>query len=155
MCYTETVSMKPGTYIPRIGNYAYTVKRSSAGFGLFADEPIPKGKFIIEYYGPIMTPDEADEKKGKYLFEISSRRVADGTPRYNTARYINHSCRPNCRTDIVRGKIYIYARRNIKPGEELAYDYGKEYFNDFIKPHGCRCVKCTENGAGKKNRGAV
>ena len=145
--------MKTRAYIPREGKYAYTVRRSDAGLGLFAAESIPKGKFIIEYHGPIMTPDEADDRKGKYLFEISGRRVVDGSPRYNIARYINHSCRPNCRTDIVRGKIYVYARRNIKPGEELAYDYGKEYFNDFIKPHGCRCVKCMETIA-KKN-GAV
>ncbi len=127
---------------PRVGKYTYTVGKSSAGFGLFAGENIKRGDFVIEYYGPILTPEEADTKKGKYLFEVNSRKVVDGTPRYNMARYINHSCRPNCETDIVRGKIYIYARRNIKDGEELSYDYGKEYFNDFIKPYGCKCPKC-------------
>ena len=60
----------------------------------------------------------------------------------NKARYLNHSCRPNCETDIVKGKVYIYAKRNIKSGEELTYDYGKEYVDDFIKPYGCKCLKC-------------
>ena len=45
----------------------------------------------------------------------------------------------------VRGKVYVYAKRNIKEGEELVYNYGKEYFNDFIKPHGCKCLKCASS----------
>ena len=147
--YTETVmttkkkTSRKSPHQPRAGKYAYTVKRSSTGLGLFALEDIPKGDFIIEYYGPVLTPKEADDKQGKYLFEVNSRKVIDGTPRYNTARYINHSCLPNCEVDIIRGKVYIYAKRRIRAGEEFAYDYGKEYFEDFIKPHGCRCVKCA------------
>lgn len=130
------------SYTPRQSGYRLVVRRSSAGLGLFTLDLIKKGDFIIEYHGPVLTQKEADEKKGKYLFEVSRKKIVNGTPRYNTARYINHSCRSNCETDIVRGKIYIYARRVIKPGEELAYDYGKEYFDDFIRPHGCCCVKC-------------
>lgn len=118
------------------------VQRSSAGLGLFTEDSIERGKFVIEYYGVLLTRAEADEKGGKYLFEINSRRVIDGSPRQNIARYINHSCRPNCETDIVKGKVYIYAKRNIKEDEELTYDYGKEYFDDFIKPYGCKCLKC-------------
>ncbi len=130
------------SHSPRIGKYACAVKRSSTGLGLFAQEDIPKGKFIVEYYGPVLTPKEADDKQGKYLFEVSSRRVVDGTLRCNTARYINHSCAPNCKVDIVKGKIYVYAKRRIRSGEEFAYNYGKEYFDDFIRPHGCQCIKC-------------
>ena len=134
--------------LPKHRPTAYTliVKRSSAGLGLFSKELIERGTFIIEYFGTILTPDESDRKGGKYLFEISSRRVVDGSPRYNKARYINHSCKANCETDIVKGKVYIYAKRNIKQGEELTYDYGKEYFNDFIRPHGCRCIRCCPKG---------
>ena len=128
---------------PRKSRYVCMVKRSSAGLGLFSRDSVVKGDFIIEYYGTVLTTDEADQRKGKYLFEVSSTKVVDGSPRYNMARYINHSCRPNCETDIVRGRIYIYARRAIQAGEELSYDYGKEYFNDFIKPYGCRCPKCS------------
>ncbi len=128
----------------RVGKYCCKIKKSSAGLGLFAMEDIPKDKFIIEYFGKILSVDAADKKGGRYLFEINSKKVIDGTPRRNIARYINHSCRPNCETNIVKGKIYIYSRRKIKEGEELNYDYGREYFNDQIKPFGCRCLKCLK-----------
>lgn len=134
-------------YTVRKSGYALTVRRSSTGLGLFTEDPVKRGKFIIEYYGHVCTRNEADKKGGKYLFEINSRKIIDGSPRYNLARYFNHSCRPNCETSIVKGKVYIYAKRNIEAGEELTYDYGKEYFNDFIKPRGCRCVKCKTNSA--------
>lgn len=115
------------------------VKRSRSGLGLFTNVLIKKGQFIIEYFGPILTIAEADRKGGKYLFDISSRRTVDGSARRNIARYINHSCKPNCEVDIVRGRIFVFAKKNIKPGEELAYDYGSEYYDEFIKPYGCRC----------------
>lgn len=101
-----------------------------------------KGQFIIEYVGPILTEAEADKKGGKYLFEITKDKTINGTARSNRARYLNHSCRPNCEAKIKGDRVFISARRRILPGEELCYDYGKEYFNEFIKPHGCRCAKC-------------
>ena len=119
------------------------VKRSMAGLGLFAEEPIKKGDFIIEYIGPIISNAEADKIQGKYLFEISDRRVIDGRHRYNVARYINHSCAPNADPNVQRGKVNIYATKNIKPGEEITYNYGNEYFDFFLKKH-CRCPKCIE-----------
>lgn len=118
------------------------VKRSKAGLGLFTEEPIERDGYIIEYVGEMITSDEADRRGGKYLFDISSRRTIDGTPRYNTARYINHSCRPNCEVEIRNGRVFIFAKRKIKAGEELSYDYGDEYVDAYIKPHGCRCEKC-------------
>jgi len=120
----------------------FKVKRSSAGLGLFSGEAIKRGEFVIEYTGNMLSHEEANRKGGKYLFEISSRRTVDGTGRKNIARYINHSCRPNCEVDIKRGRILIYAIKKIKAGEELSYDYGKEYFDEYIKPHGCKCLKC-------------
>ena len=128
----------------RVSKWKYKVGKSSSGFGLFAEEDIPRDKFIIEYYGPILTTKEADEKLGKYLFEVSKKKVIDGSPRYNLARYINHGCRPNCETDVVRGHVYIYSKKKIKKGDELTYNYGKEYFNEFIKPYGCNCVHCKK-----------
>jgi uncharacterized protein len=124
------------------GDYKIKVKRSSAGLGLFAAEPIPKNKFIIEYFGRELGPGEEYTSKSKYLFEISAKKTIDGTTRANTARYINHSCRPNCEVEIKKGKVLIFSKRNIQAGEELAYDYGKEYWNEHIKPLGCKCVKC-------------
>ncbi len=120
------------------------VKKSHAGLGLFTEEPIEKGGFIIEYTGTILNEKQANEKGGKYLFETSSNRFIDGSGRKNTARYINHSCRPNCEIDIRRGHILVFAKRAIKAGEELGYDYEKEYFDEYIKPYGCKCIKCRE-----------
>lgn len=129
------------------GAYDLKVKRSSAGMGLFAGEAIPKGACVIEYTGRVLNGTEWEGVNSKYLFEVNSKRTIDGSPRWNTARYINHSCRPNCEPEISKGRVFIFAKRNIKPGEELAYNYGATYFNDFIKPYGCRCVKCKPPGA--------
>lgn len=118
------------------------VRKSATGLGLFTLEPIKKGEFIIEYVGKILTRRQADEKGGKYLFETSANRFIDGTDRKNTARYINHSCRPNCEIEIRRGHVLVFSKRTIEAGEELNYDYGEEYFNEHIKPYGCKCAKC-------------
>lgn len=115
------------------------VKRSSAGLGLFATRKYKKGERIIEYFGRTISNAEEYSSRSKYLFEVSKRKTIDGSTRLNIARYINHSCRPNCEPEIERGRIYIDAIKNIKPGEEFVYDYGEEYFNEHIKPFGCRC----------------
>ena len=126
------------------GHRQFVVRRTPTGLGLFAAERIPKGAFVIEYTGALMANDDADRKGGRYLFRVNSRWTIDGSGRENLSRYINHSCRPNC-IAYTRGlKVRIYALRAIQPGEELAYDYGKEYFNAYIKPKGCLCAKCRE-----------
>ncbi len=119
------------------------VGKSSAGLGLFAEEDIKKGQFIIEYTGEKITTAEAQKRGGKYLFEINSKWTLDGKDRKYTARYLNYSCDPNCEPRNVSGKIKIYAIKNILAGTELTYDYGEEYVNEFIKPFGCRCEKCS------------
>lgn len=123
------------------------VKRGISGLGLYTLDPIEKGGFVIEYIGEILNLREANERGGKYLFETSANRFIDGTTRKNIARYINHSCLPNCEVDIKAGRVLVFAKRGIKAGEELNYDYEEEYFNEHIKPHGCRCVKCTKKTA--------
>jgi len=130
----------------KIGIYTLKVKRAAkgSGLGLFAEEDILKGAYIIEYFGREISEKEEYTSKSLYLFEITKKKTIDGTIRENTARYINHSCRPNCEAEIKKGRVLIFAKRNIKKGEELAYDYGKEFFNDHIKPIGCKCVKCIE-----------
>ncbi|MBA3789347.1 SET domain-containing protein [Patescibacteria group bacterium] len=124
------------------GDFRLKVKRSSAGLGLYAEEAIPKGKCIIEYTGRVISKEEEYKSRSKYLFEINKDKTIDGTTRRNTARYINHSCRPNAEVEIRKGRVFILARRAIKEGEELSYDYGKEYIDEHIKPYGCRCIKC-------------
>lgn len=124
----------------------FAVKRSSAGLGLFARAPFKKGDFVVEYTGEIIPNEEADRRGTRYIFEISSRRSVDGSTRTNLARYMNHSCDPNCEAEIDGARIMIYALRDIEPGEELTYDYGEEYFDDFIKPVGCRCGARVHKG---------
>lgn len=120
------------------------VKRSRAGLGLFTESPIKKGAHVIEYTGPILSSEKADQKGGKYLFTIDKKHVIDGTTRKNLARYINHSCKPNCYAEVDEKarEVHIYAKRNIEAGEELSYNYGREYFDDHIKPFGCKCPAC-------------
>ncbi|MEJ0053916.1 MAG: SET domain-containing protein [bacterium] len=122
------------------------VRRSSAGLGLFALRPFKKGERIIEYVGRTLSEAETYTSRSKYLFEVNKRKTIDGKPRVNTAGYINHSCRPNCEPHTVRGHVFIESIRAIREGEELTYDYGKEYWDEHIKPHGCRCEKCDPTG---------
>ena len=125
------------------GRYKFAIRRTAHGLGLFTLEPIPKGKRIIEYTGPLVTDEEVDRRpNGKYFFGVNSKWTIDGTPRSNTARYINHSCRPNCEAIITGRRVWIWSKRAIKAGEELSYHYGKEYFEDLLEPKGCRCEKC-------------
>jgi SET domain-containing protein len=131
--------MKKGKFVP--GDFRLVARRSSAGIGLFTESEIPKGACIIEYVGRHIPDAETYTSRSKYLFEINSKVTIDGPPRINKAGYINHSCRPNAEPEIRKGHIYIMARRRILPGEELTYNYGKEYFDEHIRPKGCRCVK--------------
>jgi len=119
------------------------VKRGISGLGLFADEDIPKNEFIIEYTGEKISNKEADERGGKYLFELNSRWTLDGSSRANTARYINHSCRPNAESDVIKARVKFYAKRRIKKEEEITVDYGASYVDSYIKPYGCKCEKCN------------
>lgn len=124
------------------------VKRSYAGNGLFATQPFKKGERVIEYVGRTVSKEEETTSRSKYLFEVSRKRTIDGRPARNIAGYANHSCRPNCEVYIYGGRVFIRANKAIKAGEEITYDYGKEYFDEHIAPRGCRCPKCR----GKKGR---
>ncbi|HBP01381.1 MAG: SET domain-containing protein [Candidatus Moranbacteria bacterium GW2011_GWE1_49_15] len=127
-----------------MGKRKFKVKRSLAGLGLFAAENVSEGDFVIEYTGEKITHAQANERRGKYLFTLNSRYVIDGRGRKNLARYINHSCEPNCEVIIEGSEINVYAVRSVKPGEELTYDYGQEYFKEYIEPRGCRCAHCAK-----------
>jgi SET domain-containing protein len=130
---------KKNKYTP--GDFQLAVRRSRSGLGLFAVDTIPKGACIIEYVGKVLTNEEYERTNSRYLFDIGKKQVLDGSPRWNKARYINHSCVPNCETDVHKHRVYVLALRKIKPGEELAYDYGKEYFDEYIGEN-CTCPKC-------------
>ena len=99
------------------------------GKGVFAATLIPKGTRIIEYKGTRMTEEAADEKYGDdesphtFLFLLDDKTVIDANRRGNSARWINHSCDPNCETNEEDGRLFIDAIRDIRRGEELSYDY--------------------------------
>jgi len=121
------------------------VKKAKTGLGIFANKDIPKGECVLEYVGKIISEEDAVKSRSKYLFEINSKLTIDGTDRANRARYINHGCIPNCVVEKYRQRIFILTDKKIKVGEELTFDYGKEYFDEFIKPHGCKCVRCVKD----------
>lgn len=131
------ISKKKGKYEP--GDFNLKVKRSSAGLGLYTTSSIKKGDCVIEYVGPVVPESEWDTINSLYLFEVTKKLTINGAVRSNTARYINHSCKPNCEIEIRKERVFVMAKRNIKEGEELHYDYEREYFDDYIKPKGCKC----------------
>lgn len=122
--------------------YDLRPKRSKAGIGLYTFSPIKKGACIIEYVGKILTEKEEYNSNSLYLFEVTKKVTLDGRPKFNKAGYINHSCRPNAEVEIYKRRVYVMARRNIKVGEEITYDYGMEYWKEHVKPKGCKCEKC-------------
>lgn len=119
------------------------------GFGMFAVKPVKKGDFIMEYTGKKIPTEVADALGTKYLFEIDKEWTIDGSLRSNTARYINHACKPNCEVDIRDGRLMLYAIRPIEPEDELSFDYGKEYFDEFITKEHCGCETCVKRRAKK------
>lgn len=139
------IVMKKGRFTPH--RFKLRVRASATGRGLFADEAIPKGACIIEYIGRPASLEEMARDEGKYLFWTGKTTMINGNIPENKARFINHSCAPNCEADGPRGRIFIVARRAIKPGEELTYDYGKEYFDKHINPRGCKCTACVRKRA--------
>tara|TARA_B110000858_G_C17516088_1_gene342602 strand:+ start:55 stop:558 length:504 start_codon:yes stop_codon:yes gene_type:complete len=132
----------------------WKVKKSKVhGTGVFATFDILRNTKIIQYIGDKVTKSEGDRRSAQrikkylnkknegsvYIFELNKKYDIDGTPLYNKARYINHSCSPNCEVDIINNEIWIISIKSIKKGEELNYDYGYPFdVNDF-SDHVCKC----------------
>jgi SET domain-containing protein len=119
------------------------VKRTATGLGLFTLLPIRAGKRIIEYLGPVLTSEEAARRGGKYLFSVNEKLTIDGSARSNTARYINHSCRPNAEAFTYGRRIWIYSKRALRAGEQITIHYGEEYLNTHMKYVACKCEVCA------------
>jgi len=132
-------------------SYIALKKSRIHSIGVFAKKDIPKGARIIEYVGEKVTKAEADrradiplEKNKKsgdygavYIFILNKRYDIDGNVPHNTAQFINHSCDPNCETEIIGGHIWIIALCDIKKGKEIAYNYN--YDVEDYEDHECRC----------------
>ncbi len=130
----------------------YKVKKSKIDKnGLYANCDIKRGTKIIEYKGKLVTVKNSendpkfDNSKAIYLFGINKKYDLDGNFSFNTARLINHSCEPNCEVFGEGLKIWIFAMKNIKKGEELSYDYGFSFDQDY-KNYPCNCG--SKNCAG-------
>lgn len=122
----------------------FITKRTRAGLGLFTTIPFKKGARVIEYTGEVISEEEANRRGGRYLFSINKKRTVDGRGREHMARYINHSCKPNCYPEINASetRVFIFAKRAISAGEELTYNYGKEYTKQYCTP--CKCDACMK-----------
>ena len=133
-------------------------KRSKLhGDGVFAVEPINKNKRIIDYAGELITNKQSESREDRYLkkgciwvFRVNRNWSRDANVGGNDARFINHSCTPNCEIEYYRSSIFILAKRSIERDEELTYDYGEEYFDEHIKPKGCRCTACAKKKRSPK-----
>jgi SET domain-containing protein len=134
---------------------SFRVGRSPTGLGLFATKPIKRAVYIATYRGRRISTEEANRREARgsrYMFEINSRWTIDGSPRWNLARYFNHSCRPNAEPVGRNGGIVFVALRRIEPGEEITIDYGKEYLDCFMRTRGCRCDHCRRKQAAKRRK---
>ena len=129
----------------------YKIKKSKIDKnGLYANRDIKKGTRIIEYKGKIISSKQSeidpkfDNGKAIYLVNTNKRVDLDGDFKFNTARLINHSCDPNCEVFGTGLKVWVYAMKNIKKGEELSYDYGFGSDADY-KNYPCKCgaTKCA------------
>ena len=130
----------------------YEIRKSSIhNHGAFAVQDIKSGTKVIEYVGEKIPKKESerrvtetieankkdDDNGAVYIFELNKRYDIDGDVPYNEARYVNHSCDPNCETEIIDNRIWIIAIKDIKRGEELTYNYG--YDIDDFEDHPCCC----------------
>ena len=131
----------------------FVVRKSRiAGRGAFATRTIEKGERVVEYLGERLTHAQADARYDDhaadahhtFLFNVHRSLVIDASVDGNDARFINHSCDPNCESEIERGRVFIDAIRRIRKGEELSYDYaygrdGTETLEEESTLYGCRC----------------
>lgn len=110
------------------------------GTGAFAAHPISAGQRVIEYMGPKISKDESlrrcQEGNG-FIFALDDKFDVDGAVGWNPARFINHSCSPNCEAELAEGRIWITALRNIPVGEEITFNYG--YDLESYREHPCHC----------------
>ncbi len=130
------------------------------GKGVFATKRIKKGQRIIEYIGERISPeeetlrydDESMDRHHTFLFAIDEKTTIDAGRIGNDAKYINHSCDPNCEAVDEEGRIFVEAIKNIQPGTELFYDYAFEQeeplTQELIDMYPCHC-------GTKKCRGTI
>jgi len=110
------------------------------GMGGFAGTDIPSGTRVIEYVGRKIGKAESlrlCEANNEYIFDLDGEHDLDGNVSWNPARFLNHSCMPNCEAEEDEGRIWIVAIRDIRAGDEMSFNYG--YDLEDYREHPCRC----------------
>lgn len=108
--------------------------------GVFAKQKITSGSKVVEYKGRLISKEESKKLcsfGNNYIFELDEKTDIDGNVEWNIARFINHSCEPNCEAQIIDGHIWIVAIKDIEAGEELTFNYG--YSLDNYQDYPCKC----------------
>ena len=110
------------------------------GVGGFARTDIAAGTHMIEYVGERISKGESLRRcqaSNEYIFTLDDAHDLDGNVAWNPARFLNHSCAPNCEAELEDGRIWIVAARDIRAGEEITFNYG--YDLEEYKQYRCRC----------------
>ena len=110
------------------------------GRGVFAAQPIPVGGRVAEYVGEKISKSESlrrCQEENYYIFALNDEWDIDGNVEWNMARFVNHSCEPNCEAELSDGQVWIIAGRDIAAGEEVTYNYGYDLVD--YREHPCRC----------------
>jgi hypothetical protein len=150
------------------GRRIQTRRSGVHGKGVFAVQDIAEGETLIEYVGEVVTwktaqarhPHDPKDPNHTFFFHIDEKHVIDAKVGGNSARWINHSCDPNCEADEQGGRVFIKALRNIRAGEELNYDYGliiDERYTPKLKaeyPCWCGATNCRGTLLAPKRRKA-
>lgn len=128
------------------------------GLGGFAITDIKQGTQLIEYVGEHISIAESIERCSKgnqCIFGLSEREHLDGNVPWNPARYINHSCRPNAEARLIDGHIWLVAIRDIRPGEEITFDYGYDMEDYRAHPCSCGAPDCLGYIVAEEFRGVI
>ncbi len=174
-------SKSPSSPAPSAGRRIQTRRSGVHGKGVFATQDIAAGEMVIEYTGEVISwkealrrhPHDPTQPNHTFYFHIDDTHVIDGKVHGNSAKWINHSCGPNCETEVEDGRVFIRALRDIAAGEELNYDYGlvidAPYTPELLADFPCWCgspdcrgtllappdeVEATPGKADKKKRKA-
>ena len=145
--------------ISQINEFTFLGESHIHNKGVFASKEIPAGQKVLEYTGELISKEEGTKREndsikrakkdptvaGTYILEIDEVNDLDGDVEGNYAKYINHSCEPNCEFDIIGKKVWVNALRKINEGEELLLNHGFEWNPKEFHKHPCRCgsPKCV------------
>lgn len=115
------------------------------GQGGFASKAIPAGTRVVEYQGERIDKHESRRRcaqNNQFIFYLNQQFDIDGDVDWNPAKWLNHCCTPNCEAELIEGRIWIVAKRNIAAGEELTFNYGYDLENVHEYPCSCGSPSC-------------